>query len=98
MQSTDAAIAMDALGHEVRLECYRALVRAGRPGLSVADIQARLGGVPRSTLAHHLGKLVDAGLVEQRKQRSSVVSTVRFERMDALVRYLTAECCVDEPS
>lgn len=89
---------MDALGHEVRLDCYRALVRAGRRGLSVADIQARLGGVPRSTLAHHLGKLVDAGLVRQRKERASVVSTVDFDRMDSLVDYLTAECCVDEPT
>lgn len=89
---------MDALGHELRLECYRTLVRAGRPGLSIGALQSRVGGVPRSTLAHHLGKLVDAGLVVQRKDRAAVVSTVDFDRMDSLVGFLTAECCVDDRS
>jgi DNA-binding transcriptional ArsR family regulator len=95
MQLSEAARAMDALGHDIRLSLYRTLVRAGRGGLAIGTIQTRLGGVPRSTLAHHLGKLVDAGLVVQRKEHSSVISTVEFDRMDALDDSLTAECCVE---
>jgi ArsR family transcriptional regulator len=96
MTSDEAVAAMDALGHPIRLSSYRTLLRTGRSGLTIADLQTRVGGVPRSTLAHHLGKLVDAGLVSQRREGASVVSTVNFERMDALVEYLTAECCVEE--
>ena len=87
---------MDALGNGVRLDAYRVLMRAGRSGLTIGQLQKRLGGVPRSTLAHHLGKLTDARLVAQRKDGASVITNVNFERMDALVDYLTAECCADE--
>jgi ArsR family transcriptional regulator len=98
MRLDEAATSMDALGHEVRLDLYRSLLRAGRTGMPVGEIQKRLGGMPRSTLAHHLGKLVDAGLVRQHKVRTSVISTVDFDRMDELVAYLTNECCIDETS
>jgi DNA-binding transcriptional ArsR family regulator len=74
MDLTSAATAMDALGSPVRLRVYRTLVRAGRRGLSIAELQHRLGGVPRSTLAHHLHKLVLAGVVEQEKEGASVLS------------------------
>jgi hypothetical protein len=41
-----AAAALAALGHEARLEIYRALVRAGRRGLAVHEVQERLGACP----------------------------------------------------
>lgn len=87
---------MDALGTPVRLEVYRALVRAGRPGLSIGEVQVRVGGVPRSTLAHHLSKLVAAGLVTQHKEGASVISHANFTVMDSLVTFLTEECCAEE--
>lgn len=96
MDSACAVSAMQALGHGARLDAYRALVRAGRAGLSIAEVQAALGDMPRSTLAHHLHKLVHAGLVTQEKRGATVVSRARFETMDALVAYLTEACCVDE--
>lgn len=96
MDPARAVAAMQALGHEARLDAYRALVRAGSAGLSIAEVQAALGDMPRSTLAHHLAKLVDADLVAQEKRGAAVVSRARFEAMDALVAYLTDECCVDE--
>ena len=90
-----AATALAALGHEARLEIYRALVRAGDDGLPVYLIQERLGGMPRSTLAHHLQALVQAGLVAQRKVGAEVVSRAEFGAMRDLVAYLTDECCAD---
>jgi len=89
---------MDALGHEARLEIFRALVRAGRPGLSISEIQYRLGGMPRSTLAHHLQKLVLAGLATQEKVAATVVTRANFELMRSVVTYLTEECCAEESS
>lgn len=91
-----AAKAMDALGNPVRLEVYRSLVRAGRPGLSIGEVQTRVGGVPRSTLAHHLSKLVAAGLVTQQKDGASVMSHANYAVMEGLVTFLTEECCADE--
>lgn len=96
MNHDAAATALGALGNPVRLEVYRTLVRAGKPGLSIASLQERLGGVPRSTLAHHLGKLLHADLITQEKDGASVISHAGFDLMAALVAYLTEECCADE--
>ena len=90
-----AADALAALGHEARLAIFRALVRAGEAGLPVHRIQERLGGMPRSTLAHHLQMLVQAGLVAQRKVGAEVVNHAEFAAMRALVAYLTEECCAE---
>jgi ArsR family transcriptional regulator, arsenate/arsenite/antimonite-responsive transcriptional repressor len=90
-----AAQALAALGHEARLAIFRSLVRAGDAGLAVHQIQQGLGGIPRSTLAHHLQMLVQAGLVEQRKVGAEVESRADFRAMRALVAYLTEECCAD---
>ena len=52
-----AAAALGALGNETRLKLFRLLVKAGRDGLTVGDIQHFLG-VPLSTLSHHIKTLV----------------------------------------
>jgi DNA-binding transcriptional ArsR family regulator len=96
MNERAAATAMDALGTEIRLAIYRQLVRVGRQGLSITEIQQRFGGIPRSTLVHHLHKLLQAGLIAQQKDGASVISRANFDAMDALVDYLTDKCCVDE--
>ena len=92
---TAAADALAALGHEARLAIFRALVRAGDEGLPVHQVQERLGGMPRSTLAHHLQMLVQAGLVWQRKTGAEVVSHADYGAIRGLVAYLTEECCAD---
>lgn len=97
MDLTTAATALNALGSPVRLEVYRTLVRAGYTGLSIAELQERLGGIPRSTLAHHLHKLVLVGLVEQEKDGTSIYSRANYTTMGALLTYLADECCADEP-
>lgn len=90
-----AAEALAALGHEARLDIYRILMRAGDDGLPVHEIQQRLGGMPRSTLSHHLQALVSAGLVVQRKVGAEVVNHAAYAAMRRLIAYLTDECCAD---
>ena len=53
-----AAQCLSELGNLTRLDIYRLLVRGGLDGMKISDIQARLG-VPASTLAFHLGGLVE---------------------------------------
>jgi ArsR family transcriptional regulator, arsenate/arsenite/antimonite-responsive transcriptional repressor len=91
----DPATALAALGHEARLAIFRSLVRAGADGLPIHQIQDRLGGMPRSTLAHHLQMLTQAGLVSQHKVAAEVISVADYGAMRRLVAYLTDECCAE---
>ena len=89
---TIAADILGALGNETRLQVFRLLVRAGRDGMNIGQIQDHLGTAP-STLAHHIQTLVHAGLVVQDKQGREVICSANFETMENIVAYLTDECC-----
>ena len=89
---TSAAKAFSALGHEVRLKIFRLLVRAGDDGLNVGEIGVQLS-MPPSTLAHHLSALVGAGLVVQERQGREIISRVDFRRTEAVVTFLSDQCC-----
>ena len=91
--SEDQAVAdLAALGNATRLRLFRLLVQAGHDGLNVSDLQQLLNQ-PASTLAHHLAKLTQAGLVQQRRNGREVICTADFEQMNGLVTYLTDQCC-----
>ena len=86
---------MDALGAPVRLEIYRLLVRAGETGMTITRIQQRTG-IARSTLSHHLRRLIDGGLVSTEKSGASLICRANYAAMSTLVGYLSDECCVEE--
>lgn len=85
-----------ALGNETRLRIFRLLVRAGNEGVAVGDIQQRLG-VPASTLSHHLAALRQAKLVSQRREGRTILCAAVYPAMNALIGYLTDECCSEAP-
>jgi len=91
----EAAQGFAALGSEARLQVLLTLVRAGRGGLSVGDIQARTN-MAASTLAHHLKFLTSAGLVEQEKDGRSVINRAKFDHLEALAGYIVKQCCAEE--
>ncbi|HTC08281.1 MAG TPA: helix-turn-helix domain-containing protein, partial [Acetobacteraceae bacterium] len=62
MDIDTAARGLAELGNTTRLQIVRLLVRAGREGLAIGELQSHLG-VPASTLAFHLRGLVSAGLI-----------------------------------
>jgi ArsR family transcriptional regulator, arsenate/arsenite/antimonite-responsive transcriptional repressor len=92
----EAAAGFAALGAEPRLAVLHVLVRAGREGLAIGEIQSRLG-IPASTLAHHLRFLAGADLIEQTRDGRTVLTRARFDRVEALAGWLTRECCADAP-
>jgi len=92
MEITELAACLEKLGHPTRLAVFRLLVRAGRDGLPVGDIQAHLG-VPASTLSHHLSHLIAAGLLRQAREGRVLRCTADYDRMNAVVAALTAQCC-----
>ena len=90
----EAAQGFAAAGSEPRLDALMALVRAGPDGLSVGEIQARVGQPP-STLAHHLRILAAGGLIEQEKRGRTVLSRAAFDRIETLAGFLMSECCAE---
>ncbi|HHC72484.1 MAG TPA: ArsR family transcriptional regulator [Thiotrichales bacterium] len=81
------------LGHVTRLALFRHLVTCGPGGCPVGDLQRALG-VPGSTLSHHLGRLVAAGLVEQRREGRILHCLPVYDALDQVIGFLTRECCV----
>jgi len=94
MEWEEAAQGFAAMGSEARLQVLRCLVRVGRPGLSVGEIQERTGMAP-STLAHHLKFLAAGGVVTQEKSGRSTINRASFDRLDGLARFILSECCTD---
>lgn len=88
------AACLEALGNPTRLAIYSFLVRAGAEGRPVGKIQAELG-VPASTLSHHLKQLEAVDLVLRDKRGTVHFCSANYATMDAVVGFLTEECCVD---
>jgi DNA-binding transcriptional ArsR family regulator len=87
-----------ALGSEQRLLVLRTLVRAGPKGLSIGALGSRTN-ITGSTLTHHVKILTQAGIVTQVKQgRSIICAAVAYEAVEALSRFLLANCCADSHS
>ena len=88
--------ALGALAQEHRLAVFRLLVQAGGEGLPAGELAARLG-VPSSSMSFHLAQLANAGLVVQRRQSRQIIYTADFAAMNALMGYLTENCCNGVP-
>lgn len=83
---------MGALAQDTRLALYRLLVEAGPQGLPAGAIAGRLA-VPPTTLSFHLNLLRQAGLIDFRRQGRTLIYAARFAQMNALIGYLTENCC-----
>ncbi len=94
MQLEKTAAQLEAIGNPTRLKVYRALVRASDAGMPVGRLQERLG-IPASTLSHHLRQLVQAGLVTQDRQATSLICRANYPAMRKLIGFLVDECCAD---
>jgi ArsR family transcriptional regulator, arsenate/arsenite/antimonite-responsive transcriptional repressor len=88
---------LSELGHPVRLETFRLLVRAGHQGLPVKDIQAHLG-IPQSTLSHHLAHLMNAGLISQTREGRVLRCRVEYQAIKEVMEFLMRDCCAGIPS
>src|SRR2546421_4444494 len=92
MESFHAVGALGALANETRLALFRLLVRKGPEGLSAGIIAERLGVLP-SSLSFHLQQLVHAGLITQRRLSRQLIYSAEYGTMNALLAYLTENCC-----
>jgi ArsR family transcriptional regulator len=96
MKKHDALAALAALAQDNRLDVFRLLVQAGPGGLAAGRVAEQLNLAP-NTLTFHFDRLRDAGLVTVRREGRSMIYTAQFERMNALLGYLTENCCQGAP-
>jgi ArsR family transcriptional regulator len=92
MKSNDVVAALAALAQDARLAIYRLLVEAGPTGMPAGEIGASLS-IPAPTLSFHLAQLQHAGLVTRRRNGRQIIQAAAFDRMNALIAYLTENCC-----
>ena len=92
MDNATAVSSLNALSHETRLAAFRELVRAGPQGLPVGELRERLQ-LPAATLTAHLNTLRAAGLVRDAREGRVIRVRADYPRMDALLSFLTANCC-----
>jgi DNA-binding transcriptional ArsR family regulator len=92
MESKKTIAALKALAHPHRLELFRLLVQAGPAGVTVGTLQAdtRHAG---ATLSNHLNALRRAGLIRDRRDGRSIHCRADYTRMNAVIGYLTENCC-----
>ena len=95
MEENDVVRSLAALAQGARLRVFRALVIAGPQGMT-PGVMAEGSGIPPATLSFHLKELMNAGLVSQERQGRNLIYRASFERMDALLGYLTENCCQGE--
>lgn len=96
MESNSVVKALAALAQPSRLEAFRALVVAGDAGLTPGVLSAALKVAP-NTLSFHLKELVHADLVSQERNGRNLIYRAQFDRMNAVLAYLTQNCCQGEP-
>jgi ArsR family transcriptional regulator, arsenate/arsenite/antimonite-responsive transcriptional repressor len=96
MEKMDAVTALAALAQDNRLDVFRLLVQAGPAGMSAGAVANALD-LPPNTLTFHFDRLRMAGLVTVRREGRSMIYAAQFDKMNALVDFLTENCCGGAP-
>jgi len=97
MKESSVIKALTALSQVNRLRVFRRLIVAGRDGATPTAI-AEQTGLQLTNLSFHLKELTNAGLVTQQRNGRNLIYRAHYARMDALLAYLSENCCQGEPS
>ena len=96
MRREEVIAALGALAQESRLDIFRMLVQKGPDAVAAGEIARKLD-LPAPTLSFHLGQLKHAGLLSAHRHSRSIAYAVNFRTMNALLKYLTENCCQGQP-
>jgi len=92
MEKRDAVTALSALAQDNRLDVFRLLVQAGPEGMQAGAVADALDLAP-NTLTFHFDRLRIARLITVRREGRSMIYAAQFETMNALLGFLTENCC-----
>jgi DNA-binding transcriptional ArsR family regulator len=92
MKKHNVLAALAALAQDNRLDVFRLLVEAGPEGMLAGAVADALKLAPNN-LTFRFDRLREAGLVTARRDGRSMTYAARYDTMNALLRYLTENCC-----
>ena len=96
METKNVIAALAALAQESRLAIFRLLVQTGPQGMAATKIAEQLS-IPPSSLSFHLKELVHADLIVSRQDGRFVIYAAHIDSMNALIGFLTENCCGGAP-
>lgn len=96
METKNALAALAALSQESRLAVFRFLVQVGPEGVPASRLSDELN-IPPSSLSFHLKELLNANLVTARPVSRFIFYAAQFDTMNALLGFLTENCCGGNP-
>ena len=67
-------------------------MRSGSDGMAAGEIARELD-IPHNTLSSHLAILVNAGLIQSRRESRSIIYSIDFDGTRQLLQFLLEECC-----
>ena len=96
MKPAQVVKALAALAQPTRLAIYRLLVARGPEGMAAGQVADKLKVAP-ATMSFHFRTPSHAGLVESRQDGRFIYYAANFTVMNAMVAYLTENCCGGNP-
>lgn len=96
MEKNHALAALSALAHDMRIDVFRLLIKAGPGGMSAGEIAAALE-TRANTLSNNLTILAHAGLVRSVREGRSIRYFAELEGMRGLLSFLMEDCCGGRP-
>lgn len=78
---------LTALAHDKRLRLWQLLVKSGEAGMAAGTISQRLK-IPNTTASFHLKQLHQSGLIEQHRDKTSIIYRANRENMRQLLDFL----------
>ena len=97
MNEESALSVFSVLSNATRLRILKALVTAGKEGLSAGEIATAVDATP-SRASFHLSAMSEAGLVRSERQSRKISYSANYERIGDLVQYLLQDCCQNDPA
>ena len=92
MKEIELVKILGELGHKTRLSVYKLIMKYGSDGITIGEIGRQLSIAP-STLNFHLNRLVDAGIINQKKNGREVNCSANIGNLNKAINLLTSECC-----
>ena len=86
-------LTLEVADGDIALEATDAVVNAANNAFWMGSGVAGALKVAPNTLTFHLDRLREAGLVTVRRDGRQMIYAARFDRMNALIGYLTENCC-----
>jgi len=85
------------LGHPIRLKIVKEVIKYGKKGVSVGELQKTLN-IPNSTLSHHIAALVSVLIIKQKREGRILRCILELDRIKDIMDFLTKECCIYNPN